>query len=107
MTPATLSHEDVDQALSGHRGWQRDGDALVRHVRLRDFDEGMRFLERVAAVANDYGRRPDMCISEFNRVRLSVSNLHHAGFTRAEMRLVEKVNEVIRDDHPEAWAASE
>ena len=45
--------------------------------------------------------------SEFNRVRLSVSNLHHAGFTQAEMRLVAKVNEVIRDDHPEAWAASE
>ena len=58
----------------------------------------------MAQLANDYGRRPDMCISEFNRVRLSVSNLHHAGFTPAEMRLAAKVNEVIEDDHPEAWA---
>ena len=107
MIPATLSHENVDRALSAERGWRREGDALVRHVRLRDFDEGMRFLERVAEVANDYGRRPDMSISEFNRVRLSVSNLHHAGFTQAEMRLVAKVNEVIRNDHPEAWAESE
>jgi 4a-hydroxytetrahydrobiopterin dehydratase len=107
VTQATLTHEDVDQALSAQRGWRRDGDALVRHVRVRDFDEGLRFLERVAEVANDYGRRPDMCISEFNRLRLSVSNLHHAGFTQAEMRLVAKVNDVIRDDHPEAWAESE
>ena len=107
MTPATLSHDEIDHALSAQRGWRRDGEALVREIRLRDFDLGMRFLERIAEVANDYGRRPDMCISEFNRVRLSVSNLHHAGFTQAEMRLVAKVNEVIRDDHPDAWAAGE
>jgi 4a-hydroxytetrahydrobiopterin dehydratase len=101
-----LSNEDVDRALSAERGWRREGDALVRELKLRDFDEALRFVERVAQLANDYGRRPDMCISEFNHVRLSVSNLHHAGFTLAEIRLAAKVNEVIEGSHPEAWAAS-
>jgi pterin-4a-carbinolamine dehydratase len=75
---------------------------LVRELTLRDFDEAMRFLERVAAAAVDYGRRPDMCVSEYNRVRLSVSNLHHAGFTLAEMRLLEKVNAILDEHHPDA-----
>jgi pterin-4a-carbinolamine dehydratase len=36
-----------------------------------------------------------MCISEFNRVRLSITNLHHAGITEAERRLAEKVDAVL------------
>jgi pterin-4a-carbinolamine dehydratase len=74
----------------------------VRELTLRDFDDAMRFLERVAEAAVDYGRRPDMCVSEYNRVRLSVANLHHAGFTLAEMRLLEKVNAILDEHHPDA-----
>jgi pterin-4a-carbinolamine dehydratase len=98
----TLSDAEVDRALAAHRGWRREGMVLVRELTLRDFDEAMRFLERVAAAAVDYGRRPDMCVSEYNRVRLSVSNLHHAGFTLAEMRLLEKVNAILDEHHPDA-----
>jgi hypothetical protein len=36
-----------------------------------------------------------MCILDFNRVRLTVSNPRHAGITPAELRLVEKVNALI------------
>jgi pterin-4a-carbinolamine dehydratase len=98
----TLSDAEVDRALAAHRGWRRLGPALVRELTLRDFDEAMRFLERVAEAAVDYGRRPDMCISEYNRVRLTVANPHHAGFTLAEMRLLEKVNAILDEHHPDA-----
>jgi hypothetical protein len=38
-----------------------------------------------------------MCISEFNRVRITVANPHRAGITPAETRLAAKVDAVIRD----------
>jgi pterin-4a-carbinolamine dehydratase len=79
-------------------GWRRRGGALTRELRFRDFDEGMRFLERVADRAVDYGRRPDMSIAS-NHVRLSIENPHHAGLTLAELRLLGKVEAVI-----EGWA---
>ena len=104
-TRVSLKDADVDRTLSGKRGWRREGDALVRELQLRDFDEALSFVERVAQLADDYGRRPDMCISEFNHVRLQISNLHHAGFTPAELRLAAKVNDAIEAHHPEAWAA--
>jgi 4a-hydroxytetrahydrobiopterin dehydratase len=103
-TPVKLSDQEVERTLSGERGWRREGDELVRELKLRDFEEALGFVERVAQLANDYGRRPDLCISEFNHVRLSISNLHHAGFTQAEMRLAAKVNAVLQEHHPEAWA---
>lgn len=51
-------------------------------------------MDRIAAGAVDYGRRPDMSIS-LNRVRLEISNLHHHELTPAELRLAEKVDAVL------------
>jgi pterin-4a-carbinolamine dehydratase len=76
-------------------GWRRVGDAAVLELEFRDFDEAMRFCERVAVAAEDYERRPDMCISEFNHVRLTVANLKHAGFTKQEERLMHKVDSLV------------
>jgi pterin-4a-carbinolamine dehydratase len=82
--------------------WKQRGEALVRELRFRDFDEAMGFLQRVADAAVDYGRRPDMCILESNHVRLSVANPHHAGITLAEQRLIDKVDAVVADEYHHA-----
>jgi pterin-4a-carbinolamine dehydratase len=93
-----LGEDQLRSALVKERGWElRDG-ALVRELMMRDFEHALRLLEDLARCAIDFGRRPDMCISEFNHVRLSISNPHHAGFTAAELRLAAKVNAIV-DGH--------
>jgi 4a-hydroxytetrahydrobiopterin dehydratase len=78
-----------------HPGWRRVGESLTRELSFRDFEQAIAFVERLAAGAEDHLRRPDICILEFNRVRLTITNPHHAGVTPAELRLVEKVDQVI------------
>jgi 4a-hydroxytetrahydrobiopterin dehydratase len=85
-------------------GWRQRGEHLVRELRFRDFDEAMSFVQRVADLAVDYGRRPDMCILESNRVRLSIANPHHAGITLAEQRLLAKVNAVVDEEYHHSGA---
>lgn len=75
--------------------WSRVDQALVRELEFRDFDHALAFVEEVAKVAEDHLRRPDMCILEFNRVRLTIANAHHAGITQAELRLLAKVDAII------------
>ena len=87
-------------------GWRHEGGALVRELRFRDFDEALGFVERVARAAGDYGRRPDICVFEFNRVRLSIANPHRAGLTEAEMRLLAKVDAILDEPRPRAAAGS-
>jgi pterin-4a-carbinolamine dehydratase len=89
---------------SAHAGWSREGDSLVREIEFRDFSDAVAFFERVVSV-EDYLRRPDMCILNYNRVRLTISNPHHAGLTAAEIRLAEKVNRLIDADSPDSKAA--
>ena len=95
-----LSDHDVRTGLAQLTGWSRRGDALVRELTFKDFTEALRFLEQLAEAATDYGRRPDMCISEFNHVSISITNPHHAGFTLAELRLAEKVDSFLTDRYP-------
>ena len=77
--------------------WRRHGEALVRDMVMRDFDAAWDVVRHIAEGVEDYGRRPDMCVLEFNRIRLTVANLHHAGITPAEERLAAKVDAVIAD----------
>jgi 4a-hydroxytetrahydrobiopterin dehydratase len=102
MTPGVLSEQELEQAVAEQRGWRVRGQALVRELTFKDFDEALAFVERVGQAAVDYQRRPDMCISQFNRVRLTIENRHHAGFTLAELRLARKVNAILDEHHPEA-----
>ena len=76
-------------------GWRREGESLVRELSFRDFDEAIAFVDRVASAVDDYGRRPDMCILDFNRVRLTIMNPNRAGITAAEVRLAQKVNAIV------------
>lgn len=82
-------------------GWRRVGQSLVLELSFRDFDEAFAFLGVIAREAVDHLRRPAMCIFDFNRVRLSITNPNHAGLTEAERRLASKV-ETIVESYPGA-----
>jgi pterin-4a-carbinolamine dehydratase len=86
-------------ALTTPRHWRTQGDALVRDLRFRDFDEAMGFVEQLARRVEDYKRRPDMAIA-MNRVRLTIANPHNAGITLAELRLATKASAVIDELAP-------
>ena len=92
----TLSHEEAVPP-----DWERRGETLVRELDFRDFESALRFVEYIAGRAVDYGRRPDMCISDFNRVKLTIVNPHRVGLTPAELRLAEKVSAVIDEQPPD------
>jgi pterin-4a-carbinolamine dehydratase len=76
--------------------WRQEGGALVRELAFRDYDQARAFADTIAERAEDYHRHPDLAI-RLNRVRIVIENLHHAGITRAERRLAEKVDAVLAD----------
>jgi pterin-4a-carbinolamine dehydratase len=97
----------VDRLINGHlvapdetieevvrRGWRIEGEALTRELVFKDFDEAIGFARELGEEAVDWFRRPDMLLRSAH-LRLSVENRHHAGFTLAEIRLVNKATEVI------------
>jgi pterin-4a-carbinolamine dehydratase len=91
-------------AATINSNWTRGDNELVRELRFKDFDECLRFVDRVGreAVDVDHQRRPDMCLLEFHKVRVVCANRNHAGVTLAEERLAGIVDEILLAHHPGA-----
>ena len=98
---AILSDEEVREELARRPAWRRSGDTLIRERALRDFAQALAFLERIGEAVEDYGRHPDIAITGGNRVRIMVSNANAAGITEAELRLVDKVDQVADAPAPQ------
>jgi pterin-4a-carbinolamine dehydratase len=96
-----LTATTTERRQTPEPGWRRVGQSLVLELSFRDFDEAFAFVEVIAREAVDHLRRPDMCIFDFNRVRLSISNPNHSGLTEAELRLARMVEAVV-ESHPGA-----
>ncbi len=73
-------------------GWERSGtQRLDRTFKLRDFNEAMGFVVRVAMIAETEGHHPDIHIS-WNRVRLEIWTHKAGGLTRNDFILAAKVD---------------
>jgi pterin-4a-carbinolamine dehydratase len=91
-------HLSLEQAQ--YLGWHRpDPNSLVRELRFRDFPDAFSFVQSLAARAVYYNSRPGFAVYEISRVRLTIQNVHHAGLTLGEVRLLEMVEAVI-DEQP-------
>jgi pterin-4a-carbinolamine dehydratase len=89
-----VTHE-LAEIINAHRSWRRQGKALVREFTFRDFDAAWEFVGRTVRCTDDYGRRPDIFISQRGHVALTIRNPHNMDITLAELRLAAKVNSVL------------
>ena len=88
---ALLSDEEIGTRLEGS-AWRREGDQIVRDVKLADFAEAMRLVNAVAAEAEAANHHPDILVHGWNRVRLSVTNHAEGGLTDADFALAKRID---------------
>jgi 4a-hydroxytetrahydrobiopterin dehydratase len=86
-----LSDEEIAQRLRGST-WERDGDQIVRELKLASFAEAIALVNRVAEVAEARNHHPDILIHDWNRLRLSVTNHSAGGLTAADFELADAID---------------
>jgi 4a-hydroxytetrahydrobiopterin dehydratase len=90
---ALLNDDQIAERLSSSP-WEREGDQIVRVRELEDFAAAMRFVNRVADLAEDANHHPDILVHGWNKVRLSVTNHSEGGLTEADFALAARVDEL-------------
>jgi 4a-hydroxytetrahydrobiopterin dehydratase len=93
---ARLSDEEIAERLSGS-GWRREGDEIVRDWKLADFAGAMRFVNRVADLAEEADHHPDILVHGWNRVRLSLTTHSAGGLTEADFGMAERIDSLTLD----------
>lgn len=94
MTPELLTEDQIAAHLAGSE-WERDGDEIVRELKLRDFDDAIGFVNKVAAVAEQHNHHPDILVHGYNRVRLSLSNHAAGGLTEIDFEMAKRFDELV------------
>jgi 4a-hydroxytetrahydrobiopterin dehydratase len=79
MSVPELSPAEAAQLLADHPGWElaREGKAIARTFRFRDFSEAWGFMSRVALLAEAQDHHPEW-FNVYNRVEITLTT-HDAG----------------------------
>jgi 4a-hydroxytetrahydrobiopterin dehydratase len=86
----TLLSDDEIAARLEDSDWRREGNAIVRDWRFKDFGEAISFVNRVADVAEGANHHPDILLHGGNHVRLTLSTHAEGGITGADLKLADR-----------------
>jgi 4a-hydroxytetrahydrobiopterin dehydratase len=86
-----LNQRRVTRELAKVEGWKLRGKRIGRVFVFDDFLQGIRFLNRVAKLAEKMNHHPDISIN-YNRVRLSLTTHDDGGLTLKDFRLAYRIN---------------
>ena len=73
-------------------GWNVKGDALCKTFELADFMTAIRFVDRVAELAESEGHHPDFCVHHYNRVDFTIFTHAVGGLTENDFILAAKID---------------
>jgi len=91
---ATLTQDEITAALAGLPGWSQEGDTLTKVFNFATFPMGIRFVDRVALVAEELGHHPDITI-RYTRVTLALSTHDEGGVTAKDTALAERIEALV------------
>jgi 4a-hydroxytetrahydrobiopterin dehydratase len=86
-----LRDEEIAAALGRLPGWQQTNGALRRIYEHADFREAMKFVHRVADLAEAVGHHPRIEVRG-HRVTLTVTTDEEGGLTRRDIELIEGID---------------
>lgn len=89
--PALLDDVAIDAALAALPGWTRDGDALVRDYRFKDFAEAFGFMARVALLAEKADHHPEWS-NVYNKVSIRLTTHDASGITNRDTALAAAID---------------
>ena len=86
-----LKNEEVDQALSSLKDWRREDKELVRSFEFDGFPSAIKFVNRIAQLAEEANHHPDILIN-YNKVKLTLSSHDSGGITQRDLRLATAIS---------------
>ncbi len=86
-----LTPEESTTLLVQLDNWELKGEIVEKEFKFKNFVEAMKFVNRVADVAESEGHHPDISIS-WNRVRLSLTTHAIGGLSENDFILASKID---------------
>ena len=88
---ARLEGTEIDVHLKALSGWALKENAIEKTYRFDDFAQSMRFVNRVAALAEAADHHPDILV-KYDHVTLTLTSHDSGGLTSRDFRLATQID---------------
>ena len=95
----TLSEAQIANELKSLPGWEYQDGSLRKLFRFGEFLDGIRFIGRVAEMAEAADHHPDMHIN-YTRVTFVCSTHSEGGVTEKDVRLAKQIEQAFASQAP-------
>ena len=90
----TLSAAQINSELQTLPGWESRDNTLCKLFRFKEFMDGIRFIGKVAEMAEAADHHPDMQIN-YTRVTFVCSTHSEGGVTEKDLRLARQIEQAF------------
>jgi 4a-hydroxytetrahydrobiopterin dehydratase len=92
---AKLDSDQVTEKLKALPGWDRKGEAIAKQYTFKGFMDGIRFLNRIAEIAEGMDHHPDVTIN-YKRITFTLSTHDQGGITEKDIKLAESIEKEFK-----------
>jgi len=85
-----LAEAEITEKLKSLSGWQYKDNAISKLYRFKEFMEGIRFINRVAEMAEAADHHPDMHVN-YTRVTFTCTTHSDGGVTAKDFALADQI----------------
>jgi 4a-hydroxytetrahydrobiopterin dehydratase len=90
-----LSRKSTKARIARLGNWTLRGNAITRNFRFIDFGRAMRFVNKVAKLAEAANHHPDISI-RYNKVRLVLTTHDEGALTEKDFKLAGRINRLVK-----------
>jgi 4a-hydroxytetrahydrobiopterin dehydratase len=92
---AKLEKAEIERRFSALPGWEFKDNAIRKQYRFKEFMDGIRFLNKVAEMAEAADHHPDVQIN-YTRVTFTCSTHSEGGVTEKDLKLAAQIEEAYK-----------
>jgi len=93
---AKLGASEITEKLKPLAGWQYKENAISKLYRFKQFMDGIRFINRVAEMAETADHHPDIFVN-YTRVTFICTTHSEGGVTEKDFRLADQIERAFTD----------
>ena len=95
---AKLSPEEIRTRLANLPGWEHKGNAIGKLFRFKEFMDGIRFVNKVAEIAESLDHHPVILIN-YTRVTFTCSTHSEGGVTEKDFELADRIEKAFSEQN--------
>jgi len=88
---AQLNPEQITEKLKSLPAWERRGEMIAKQYTFKEFMDGIRFINRIAEIAEQMDHHPNDIIVNYRRITFTLTTHDQGGITEKDFKLADAI----------------